>query len=86
MSPHANKSLPTNNPQEPQNEPQEKISNTMGDMVMALSTSPTQALVQDPRGETHALLFHQKESVAENLERHSIQLRLPPLTDLYILC
>jgi len=39
MSPHANKSLPTNNPQEPQNEPQEKIGNTRGDTMMALSTT-----------------------------------------------
>jgi len=163
MTPHANKSLPTNNPQEPQNEPQKKIGNTRGDMVMALSTTegihmepgqlnpipprtwlhiftpalkgaelakqwsrgvryylvsslnrasdnelipqilpdpwkghpqtgtppprenPSQVLVQDPRGRTHALLFHPKESVTENLERHSIQFRPLPSTDLYIL-
>ena len=35
----ANKFLPTNNPQEPQNEPQEKIGNTRGDTMMALSTT-----------------------------------------------
>jgi len=41
---------------------------------MVFSTGPSRALVQDPSGKTHALLFHPKESVAENLERHSIQL------------
>jgi len=52
---------------------------------MALLTNPSQTLVQDPSGKTHALLFYPQDSVAENLERHSVQLHLPPPTQLYIL-
>jgi len=66
-------SLPAVNPPESQNEPHE-TGNTRGNRVMALSTSPSQALVQDPNGKTHALLFHPQDSVAENLERHSIDM------------
>ena len=52
---------------------------------MALLASANQILVQDPRGKTHALLFYPQDSIAENLERHSLQLRLPPPAELYIL-
>jgi len=83
MSPLANTSLPTDNPLETQNEPQE-TGNTRGDRVMTLSTIHSKALVQDSSGKTHALLFHPQDSVAENLECHSIQLHLPPPTDLYV--
>ena len=52
---------------------------------MALMPSPNQILVQDPRGKTHALLFYPRDSIAENLEPHSLQLLLPPPAELYIL-
>ena len=56
-----------------------------GDMGMALSMSPSQAFVQDPKGKTHVLLFNPQDSIAKNLMRHSSQLHLPPLMELYIL-
>jgi len=56
-----------------------------GDTGMALSLSPSQAFVQDPGGKTHVLLFHPQDSIAKNLLRHSSQLHLPPLMELYIL-
>jgi len=83
-SPLANTSPPTDNSQGPQQESQE-TGNTRDDRVMAPSTSPSQALVQDPTGKTHVLLFHPQDSIAKNLERHSTQLHLPPPTELYIL-
>jgi len=52
---------------------------------MALLASPNQILVQDPSGKTHALLFYPQDSIAENLERHSLQLHLQPSAELYIL-
>jgi len=52
---------------------------------MALLATPNQILVQDPRGKTHALLFYPRDLIAGNLERHSLQLRLPPPVELYIL-
>jgi len=84
MSSLANTALPTDNSSEPQKEPQQ-TGNTGGDTVIALLASPSQTLVQGPRGKTHALLFYPQDSVAENLERHSLQLHLPPPTELYIL-
>jgi len=52
---------------------------------MALSISPSLAFVQDPEGKTHVLLFNPQDSIAKNLMRHSSQLHLPPLMELYIL-
>ena len=52
---------------------------------MALSSSPSQAFVQDPKGKTHVLLFNPQDSIAKNLMRNSSQLHLPPLRELYIL-
>jgi len=83
-SPLANTSPPMDNCREPQQETQDK-GNTRGDRVMALLTSPSQALVQDPSGKTHVLLFHPQDSIAKNPERHSTQLHLAPPTELYIL-
>ena len=57
LSPLANTCVPTDKPPEPQKEPQE-TGDTRGNRVIALATSPSQALVQDPSGKTHALLFH----------------------------
>jgi len=84
VSPLANTALPTDNPSGPQKETQ-KTDNTRGGRVMALLMSPSQSIVQDPSGKTHALLFYPQDSVAENLERHSMQIHLPPHTELYIL-
>jgi len=56
-----------------------------GDMGMTLSMSPSQAFVQDPMGKTHVLLFNPQDSIAKNLMRHSSQLHLPPIMELYIL-
>jgi len=56
-----------------------------GNMGMALSLSPSQVFVQDLEGKTHVLLFHPQDSIAQNLLRHSSQLHLPPLMELYIL-
>jgi len=56
-----------------------------GEMGMALLISPSQAFVQDPKGKTHVLLFNPQDSIAKNLLRHSSQLHLPPLRELYIL-
>ena len=56
-----------------------------GDIGMTLSLNPSQAFVQDPEGKPHVLLFHPKDSIAKNLLRHSPQLHLPPLAELYIL-
>jgi len=61
------------------------IGKARGDMGMALSMSPSQAFVQDPRGKTHVLLFNPQDSIAKNLMRHYSQLHLPPLMELYIL-
>jgi len=56
-----------------------------GDIGMTLSSIPSQAFVQDPEGKTHVLLYHPQDSIAKNLLRHSSQLHLPPLMELYIL-
>ena len=37
------------------------------------------------RGKTHALLFCPRDSIAGNLERHTLQLHLPPPAEFYIL-
>ena len=84
VSPLANTVLPSDNSSEPQKESQ-KTGNTGGDRVMALLVSPSQTLVQDSSGKTRAILFYPQDSVAENLKRHSMQIHLPPPTELYIL-
>ena len=58
---------------------------TEGEMDMALGISPTQTFVLDLEGKTHVLLFSPQDSIAKNLLRHSPQLHLPPLSELYIL-
>jgi len=57
----------------------------LGDTGMNLAFSPSQTFVQDPRGNTHVLLFLPTDSIATNLLRYSSQLLLPPFADLYIL-
>ena len=37
---------------------------TRGNMGMALSMSPSQAFVQDPKGKTHVFLFNPQDSIA----------------------
>jgi len=54
-------------------------------MGLALSLSPSQAFVQGPEGKTHFLRFHPQEIIAKNLLRHSSQLHLQTLMELYIL-
>jgi len=56
-----------------------------GEMGMALWMSPSQTFVQDPKGKTHVLLFNPQDSSVKNLLRHSSQLHLSPLRELYIL-
>jgi len=52
---------------------------------MTLGLSPSQAFVQDLEGKTHVLPFSPLDSLAKKLLRHSSQLHLPPLRELYIL-
>jgi len=52
---------------------------------MALGISPSQTFVQDLKGKPHVLPFSPQDSIAKNLLRHSSQLHLPPLRELYIL-
>jgi len=62
-----------------------QIDDMGGDSAMALLAFPNQTLVQDPTEKTHALPFYPRDSIAGNLERHSLQLHLPPPAEFYIL-
>ena len=56
-----------------------------GDICMLLGISLSQTFFLDLEGKTHVLLFSPQDSITENLLRHSPQLHLPPLSELYIL-
>ena len=73
-----------NIPSEPQTEPLQ-TDNMAGGNVNCPQEFPNQVLVQDPRGKTHALLLNPRDSIAENLERHTVQLSLPPPVEFYII-
>ena len=82
--PRENKTLPTDNSSDSPYKTQQ-TDNTGGDGAMTLSVSAQQILVQDPRGETHVLLYCPQVSTTANLERYSLQLHLPPPAEFYIL-
>jgi len=44
-----------------------------------------QVFLQDLEGKTHTLTFNPLESIAKKLLKHSSQLKLPPLRELYLL-
>jgi len=45
----------------------------------------SQVFVQDLEGKPHALTFNPLKSLGKNLLKHSSQLKLPPLRELYLL-
>jgi len=73
-----------NIPSDPQTESL-LIDNMKVDRATEPQAFPNQTLVQDPRGKKNALLFCPRDSIAGNLERHSLQLHLPPPAEFYTL-